>query len=69
MTLLHESVEFKKLDVRMVERNVARGVLSSEDVEKAIKKLPDDGENADWVSIEALADEGEESGLPNGKSH
>lgn len=57
MTLLHESVETKKLDTRMIERNVARGVISQDDVEKALKKLPDDAANADWISIETLADD------------
>lgn len=64
MTLLHESVDFKKLDVRMIERNVARGVISQDDVEKAMKKLPDDAENAEWVSIESIAND--ESGAQSG---
>jgi hypothetical protein len=55
MTLLHEAVEAKKYDVRMVERNVARGMIAADDVEKAIKKLPDDAEFADYVSIDSLA--------------
>ncbi len=55
MTLLHEAFDEKKFDVRMIERNVARGVVTSDDVEKTTKKLPDDGENADWVSLETLA--------------
>jgi hypothetical protein len=69
MTLLHESVDFKKLDVRMIERNVARGVISAEDVQKAASKLPDDAENAEWVSIESIEGEGDDSeggDLPNG---
>jgi hypothetical protein len=54
MTLLNEAVEAKKFDVRMVERNLARGVVGSEEVEKASKALADDAENADWVSLEDL---------------
>lgn len=57
MTLLHEAVDVKKLDVRMVERNVARGVISAEEVDKAVKKLPDDADNAEYVSLETLAAE------------
>lgn len=62
MTLLNDAVESKKLDVRMVERNVSRGVVSADDVEKALKKLPDDEDNADWTSLDELTDE-EDEGL------
>ncbi len=55
MALLHDSVDFKVLDTRLVERNVARGVISAEDVKKAVSQLPDDSENAEWVSIDSLA--------------
>lgn len=57
MTLLHEAVEAKKFDTRMVERNVARNVLKSEELQTAMRTLPDDGENAEWMSIEVLANE------------
>jgi hypothetical protein len=57
MALLFESVDFKKLDVRMVERNLARGVIDAHELEAAVKELPDDSENADWVSVESLAHE------------
>ena len=56
MALLNESVDFKKMDVRMVERNIDRGVISRDDYEKALKKLGDDTENSDWVSLESLED-------------
>ncbi len=55
MTLLHEAFDAKNFDVRLVERNQTRNVVTSEDVEKAVKKLPDDAANAEWVSIEDLA--------------
>lgn len=54
MTLLHDAVEFKKLDVRLMERNVARGVVSAGDVAKAIKELPDDSESAEYVNVNEL---------------
>lgn len=54
MALLHESVDSKKLDVRMVERNIARGVVKDEDLAKSLKSLPDDSENAEWVNIDTL---------------
>ena len=59
MALLHEAVEEKKLDVRMVERNIARGVITQTDADQAAKALPDEAENSTWVSVDSLAqDEG-----------
>jgi hypothetical protein len=58
MTLLHEAVDAKKMDVRLVERNMLRGVLTQDDVEKNLKKLPDDAANAEYISIESLANDG-----------
>jgi hypothetical protein len=55
MALLHEAVEEKKFDVRVVERNVARGFITQEEAQKAGSNLPDDGENAEYVNVEALA--------------
>jgi hypothetical protein len=54
MALLHEAVDEKKLDVRVSERNISRGVISADELQKALDKLPDDGDNSQWVSIEAL---------------
>lgn len=59
MALLHEAVEEKKLDVRVVERNISRGSVSAEEAKKAVSQLPDDGENAIWVSLDRIASEGE----------
>jgi hypothetical protein len=58
MTLLHEAVDAKKIDVRLIERNLARGVITTDDVEKNLKKLPDDSDNAQYISIESLMNEG-----------
>ena len=55
MALLHEAVEKKKLDVRMVERNVARGVITQADADQATKGLPDDAENARNIPFTAGA--------------
>lgn len=52
------------MDVRVVERNVDRGIVRSEDVEKAAKGLPDDSENAEYVNIETLASD--DQGVTNG---
>lgn len=57
MALLHEAVDFKKLDTRMIERNITRGAISRQDYEKSVTELPDDGENAEWISLETILDE------------
>jgi hypothetical protein len=61
MALLHEAVNYKKYDVRLTERSLARGLLTPSEVEAASQALPDDAENADWVSIAELSDEPAES--------
>ena len=60
MTLLHEAVDSKKFDTRVVERNLERGLIQPKDVEKAIKELPDDSDNADYTDLNELADNGED---------
>ena len=67
MALLHEAVESKKMDVRIVERNLDRGVVSSQEVEKALKSLPDDAANADYIEIESLIEPVD--GATNGLDH
>lgn len=67
MVLLFDSVESKKLDVRLIERNINRGVLKPEELDEAIKNLPDDAENADWVNLDSLVEE--EDGSNNGKHY
>ena len=57
MVLLHDSVDSKKMDVRLVERNVARGVITQDQVNKALAQLPDDAENAEWVEIDSLTED------------
>jgi len=50
MPLLHDSVNEKKFDVRMVERNRTRGFVQQDELEKHIKNLPDDSAHAVTVS-------------------
>ncbi len=58
MVLLSDAVQFKKFDTRLVERSISRGALSSSELEVALKQLPDDSENATWVSVDTFTDEG-----------
>lgn len=57
MALLDEAVESKKLDTRMVERNISRGVISIEQHQKSVESLPDDAELGEWVSLDSLEEE------------
>jgi hypothetical protein len=50
MPLLHDSTNEKKFDVRMVERNLTRGQVSHDEIEKVLKTLPDDSANAITVT-------------------
>ncbi len=54
MTLLHEAVAAKKLDTRMVERNLARGVVTAQEADTHTKNLPDDAANAEYITLEAV---------------
>ncbi len=54
MALLSEASKEKEFDVRMINRNVVKGTLSRQDVEKNEKKLPDDSANADYVNIDSF---------------
>ncbi len=54
MTLLSDATEAKKYDVRVIERNVQRGLTKAEDHEKFQKELVDDADNAEFVSLDAL---------------
>ncbi len=55
MTLLHEAVDAKKFDNRVVARNVDRGVVTPGEAQKITDGLPDDAANAEYVSIEEIA--------------
>jgi hypothetical protein len=69
MALLHEAVDKKKMDVRLVERNMARGVVTAAEVEQAVKALPDDSGNAEYVSIESLMNDPQTGSEGQGATH
>lgn len=55
MALLHESTEDKKMDTRVVERNINKGAVSPAELAKSLSSLPDDSANAEYTNIELLA--------------
>lgn len=54
MTLLNDAIQDKKFDVRMMDKNMSRGEVTADDVQKAVKSLPDDAANAEFISVETL---------------
>jgi hypothetical protein len=54
MSLLHDSIQEKKFDVRMLDKNLVRNVITDKEVKTHFEQLPDDSENADFVSIQDL---------------
>ena len=55
MALLNEASDAKKLDTRLIERNINRGLLTQAELAQSISSLPDDGENAEWVDLASLS--------------
>ena len=57
MSLLHEAIHEKKLDVRMLEKNLVRNVVTDKEVKTAIDQLPDDSENAAFTNLDELTEQ------------
>lgn len=56
MSLLHESIQEKKFDVRVVEKNLTRNVTTEKDLKAHLDALKDDSENANYISLEEIDD-------------
>jgi hypothetical protein len=56
MSLLHESIQEKKFDTRMLDKNLVRNVVTDKEVKAHLEQLQDDSANADYASIEELDD-------------
>ena len=54
MSLLHEAIDEKKFDVRMLEKNLVRNVVTEKDAKAVLDRLPDDAENAAFTNIDEL---------------
>jgi len=54
MKLLSDAIKDKEFDVRMVNTNINRGVISRGDHDKALKSLSDDSNLCDFVSVEEI---------------
>ncbi len=56
MSLLKDATEFKKYDSRSIEKLITRGLVSEVDYKKYIETLPDDSDNAQFISLEEVAE-------------
>lgn len=54
--MLSDASKDKKFDIRVLEKNISRGVVSAEDAQAAVKKLKDDADNAIWVKVDEISD-------------
>lgn len=54
MALLSGGLKDKEFDIRMVQRGLNKGLILLDEVEKNLKKLPDDSENAEYVNVETF---------------
>jgi hypothetical protein len=57
MSLLHDAIQEKKLDVRMLEKNLVRNVVTDKEAKATIEALPDDAHNASYISLDEIAEQ------------
>jgi hypothetical protein len=56
MSLLHESIDSKKFDTRMLEKNLVRNVVTDKEAKAHVEALPDDSENAIFINLDEVAE-------------
>ena len=57
MSLLHEAIDSKKFDTRMLEKNLVRNVVTDKEAKAHIESLPDDSENAIFINLDEVAEQ------------
>jgi hypothetical protein len=57
MSLLHEAIHEKKFDVRMLEKNLVRNVVTDKDVKVMVDQLPDDSANAEFITLDQISEQ------------
>jgi hypothetical protein len=55
--LLKDYIEEKKFDVRVVDRNISKGVVTWDEYQAHLKSISDDGDQLQHLEAEALEDE------------
>ena len=56
MTLLSTALKEKEFDVRMIQRNLSKGNLLQEEVDKNQKKIEDSQDNVEFLNLDELMD-------------
>jgi hypothetical protein len=56
MALLSDGIKEKEFDVRMVQRALNKGLVQQDDIDKHLKKLPDDSANCYYMNLETLSE-------------
>ena len=54
MALLSEAVKEKEFDTRMLQRGLAKGLVTHEEIEKNQKKLSDDSANVATTNLDEI---------------
>jgi hypothetical protein len=54
-------------DIRLIERNLAKGFLSRANADKLAKDLPDVADKAEWIDIESQETDEDEDGDDDGE--
>ena len=57
MSLLIDGIQEKKFDVRMIEKNLVRNVVSDKEAKAQAEALPDDAENAVFINLDEIAEQ------------
>lgn len=57
MSLLHDAIVSKKFDVRMLDKNLTRNVVTDKEAKAVLDSLPDDADNAEFVSLDDIAEQ------------
>ena len=57
MSLLHDSINNKKFDVRMLEKNLVRGSVTDKEAKAHMDSLPDDAENASYINLDEIEEQ------------
>jgi hypothetical protein len=57
MSLLHDAILDKKFDTRMLDKNLVRNVVTDKEVKAKVESLPDDADNAEFISLDDVAEQ------------
>ena len=57
MSILHDAINSKKFDVRMLDKNLTRNVVTDKEAKAVIEALADDADNAEYVSLDDISEQ------------